>query len=157
ETIAPLPVGLNHLGMTALDGKVYVTGGYADVNFNIDQNATYAYDPTTNTWIRVADMPAPRAAHAMVAVDGKLYGIGGVGPRADEPWSYDPTTDKWDTSPAAMPTPREHLTTVGFGELLYGIGGRTGGTNLGTFSQFEIEFNRWSALPDMPTPRGGLT
>ncbi len=157
ETVAPLPIGLNHLGMTALDGKLYVTGGYADVNFTVDQNATYAYEPTANVWTRAANMPAPRAAHAMVAVAGKLYVIGGVGPGAGETWSYDPSTDSWDTSLAAMPMPREHLATVGFGELLYGIGGRVGGANLGTLSQFEIGFNRWSALPDMPTPRGGLT
>ncbi|MEO8609424.1 MAG: kelch repeat-containing protein [Chloroflexota bacterium] len=158
KTVAPLPIGLNHLGMAALDGHLYVTGGYTDVNFTVDQTATYAYDPSANAWTRLADMPAPRAAHAMVAADGKLYVIGGVGPRATETWSYDPAADSWDASLPAMPIPREHLASVSFGELFYGIGGRADGNNLGTFSQYEIPFSRWSEpLPNLPTPRGGLT
>jgi hypothetical protein len=158
EAVAPLPVGLNHLGMAALDGHVYVTGGYADVNFNVDQTATYVYDPAAKAWTRAADMPAPRAAHTMVAAAGKLYIIGGVGPRATETWSYDPASDSWDASLPPMPIPREHLASVSFGELFYGIGGRTDGKNLGTFSQYTIQFGRWTEpLPDMPTPRGGLT
>jgi hypothetical protein len=156
-TVAALPVGLHHLGMAALDRLIYVTGGYSNMDFTVDQAATYVYDPAADSWTQVADMPAPRAAHGMATLNGKLIVVGGVGPRAEETWMYDPVTDTWDNSAPPMPSPREHLAVIGMENLFYAIGGRIDGTNFGIIEQYEPEFGRWTSLTPMPTARGGLT
>jgi len=38
-----------------------------------------AYDPATNTWTKKADLPTARGGHSSVAVNGKIYVIGGGG------------------------------------------------------------------------------
>jgi N-acetylneuraminic acid mutarotase len=133
-----------------------VSGGYSG-DFSSYQPAVYAYDSETDAWEGVTELPAPRAAHAMVAIDDLLYVVGGVGPRSDELWIYDPETDTWDTSAAPLPTPREHLAAVMLDGLLYVVGGRTEAGNLGTLEVYDPATDEWTALADMPTPRGGIT
>ena len=36
------------------------------------------YDPATDTWMRMADMPTPRFLLAVQAVDGEVYAVGGA-------------------------------------------------------------------------------
>jgi N-acetylneuraminic acid mutarotase len=40
-------------------------------------NTVEEYDPVTNTWTTMANMPTPRFGLAAVAVNGKIYAIGG--------------------------------------------------------------------------------
>jgi non-specific serine/threonine protein kinase len=40
--------------------------------------------------------------------------------------------------------------------LVYTVGGRTGAGNLAAFEAYEPAAGRWTKLPDLPTPRGGL-
>ncbi len=73
--LAPLPEALHHAALAASGGRLILTGGYAGMGFTPDQRATFAYDPGRNQWSPLADMPGPRAAHAMVALDGMLYAL----------------------------------------------------------------------------------
>src|SRR3954453_8590032 len=47
QTRAPMPQGLNHLGMAALDGLVYVAGGSVG---GTPTNGLFAYDPRDDSW-----------------------------------------------------------------------------------------------------------
>jgi N-acetylneuraminic acid mutarotase len=152
-----VPERLHHLGMAALEGRIYITGGYTGEDFNPDNPFTWVFDPTTNLWSRAADMPAPRAAHASVALDGLLYVVGGVGPNSHELWAYNPATNSWDRTRAPLPTLREHLTAAGVNGKLYVIGGRWSGGNQGTLEEYDPAANSWTSRPLMPTARGGLT
>ena len=111
--------------------------------------------PETDEWTFVTELPGPRAAHAMVAIDDQLYIIGGVGP-STQLWVYDIEADDWDLSRAEMPTLREHLTAVMLDGKLYVIGGRWR-DNVGTLEVYDPEADEWTELTQMSTPRGGLT
>jgi hypothetical protein len=155
---APMPAPLHHLGMAALGGRIYVTGGYDGEDFNIDVEQAWAYDPGANAWSPIADMPAPRAAHAAVALGGLLYVVGGVGPDSARLWTYDPATNTWDASRAPLPAPREHLTAAAVGGKLYAIAGRWFPPgNVATLEEYDPVANTWTARASIPTARSGLT
>ncbi len=78
-TQAPMPTARVPALVAASNGKLYALGGRASVIgpggalFRVEE-----YDPATNTWVRVADMPTPRVSlGAAEASNGKLYAIGG--------------------------------------------------------------------------------
>lgn len=114
--------------------------------------------PKAGEWRRIADVPAPRAAHAMAEIGGKLYVAGGVGPDSTVLWVYDPATDRWDASRKPLPSAREHLAAAVVDGRLYAIGGRWGGQgNLATVEAYDPATDRWTRKRDMPTARSGFT
>jgi hypothetical protein len=70
-------------------------------------------------------------------------------------YALDLRTLRWRIVPG--PTPREHLGVAALGGLIYALGGRTAGfdTNRATAERYDPRRRAWSALPDMPTARGG--
>lgn len=157
SVLEPLPLPLHHTGAAAAAGRIFVAGGYTDLEFRVDNPRAFAFDPTSGSWSRIADMPAPRAGHALAASGGSIYAVGGVGPGSAEVWAYDPESNEWETGLAPMPTPREHLTVVAAGGLIYAIGGRAGGRNLATVEVYDPVSDGWEELPGLPTPRSGLS
>jgi N-acetylneuraminic acid mutarotase len=94
----------------------------------------------------------------MVAHDGQLYVIGGVGPEPATVLVYDPTQDRWSRLASPLPTLREHLAAVALDGRIYVIGGRWRGQgNLAAVEILDPASAQWSAAAAMPTPRGGLT
>lgn len=155
---APLPEPVHHPGVTAAAGRLLVMGGYTGLNFDVDHDAVWAYDPAEDAWERLPDMPAPRAAHVLATVDGVVHVIGGVGPDAREVWRFDADAETWLEPAAPLPTPREHLAVAVLDGRIYAIAGRVPGRgNVGTVEVFDPAENAWSAAPDLPTPRSGLT
>ncbi|HEX7004742.1 MAG TPA: kelch repeat-containing protein [Trueperaceae bacterium] len=155
RVLEPLPLPLHHTAAVGVGGRVLVAGGYTDLEFRSDNSAAWAFDPTSGSWERIADMPAPRAAHALVEIAGLVYAVGGAGPRSEELWAYDPSADSWRTDLAAMPTPREHLTAVAIDGLLYAIGGRVGRRNLAVVEVYDPATDSWTSAPPVPTARSG--
>jgi N-acetylneuraminic acid mutarotase len=131
---APFPEPDEELYGVALNGKMYVIGGWDDGKA---AGINYEYDPATDKWTHKKGMP--RSAHhaAIAAANGKLYVIGGFVPPKDtqiptggawEPiadvWEYDPVTDSWK-SLAPLPTKRGAAVAVEVGGKIYVIGGAT--------------------------------
>jgi Kelch motif len=75
--LPPVPVGTGSPGVTALGGKVVVTGGGEDEiepsNDGFLFKAVYAYDPKTNEWTRLPDMRHARHGHVAAAVADRVY------------------------------------------------------------------------------------
>jgi hypothetical protein len=149
-----LPVAVNHAMAATLDGVLYVAGGN-DGRGPSDQVARLDGD----RWRRLAPLPRGRQAGGLVALDGRLYLVGGVveGGLASDTQVYDPAADRWSAAPG-LPTPREHLGAAATGGRVYVVGGRTGGigSNLAAAEAFDPGSGRWSAVADLPTARGGL-
>ena len=131
---APFPVPDEELYGVALNGKMYVIGGWDEGKA---AGLNYEYDSATDKWIQKKGMP--RASHhaAIAAANGKIYVIGGfVAPKdiqvptggAWEPiadvWEYDPAADSWK-SVAPLPTKRGSAVAVEVGGKIYVIGGAT--------------------------------
>jgi N-acetylneuraminic acid mutarotase len=156
RTLADMPEGRNHAGAAALDGQLYVSGGYLQTTAT---RSLYRYDPSRNTWTTLADMPGGRAAHALIGFAGKLFAVGGVirGERDWTPmWVYDVATDRWSADYPALPTQREHVTGVEVGGRLYVIGGRYL-SNVPTVEIYDPDVNAWIEGPNRPTPASAMT
>jgi hypothetical protein len=124
---APVPLvdGPSQSSVVAASGKIYVIGGGlgAGPNTRIDQ--LWAFDPSTNTWTRKADVPAPGVGAnfgSAALLGGKIYAFGGViGPPgpitiARTLWRYDVAGDSWSRG-ADLPTDN-------FGAAVAAIGGK---------------------------------
>ena len=149
-----LPVAVNHAMAATLDGVLYVAGG------NDDQGpSTQLARLDGNGWRTLAALPQGRSAGGLVALDGRLYLVGGVvdGGLAADTQVYDPDADRWSSAPG-LPTPREHLGAAAAGGRVYVVGGRVRGVgnNLAAAEVFDPGAGRWSAVADLPTARGGL-
>jgi N-acetylneuraminic acid mutarotase len=97
---APLPLARNHLGAAAVGGKVYAVGGQQEQ----DDEATFrdevdVYDPSTDTWTPVADLPSPKShiTSATVVRDGQILVLGGETDNnpTNTVSSYNPATNSW--------------------------------------------------------------
>lgn len=155
-TVAPLPEGRNHMGLATLGGRLYAVGGYSGpISASAATADVWAYDSAADSWATVAPLPAPRAAHALVADSEHLYVVGGVGPDARATLVYDLTGDRWDAL-APILTEREHPAAAVLDGRIYAIAGRAGGDNLDVAEVYLIAENRWETIPSLPTARSGL-
>jgi N-acetylneuraminic acid mutarotase len=131
---APFPEPDEELYGVALNGKMYVMGGWADGKA---AGVNYEYNPTTDRWTKKQPMPRPAHHAALAAANGKLYVMGGFVPPKDsaipvggawEPidnaWEYDPAADSWK-SLAPMPGKRGSALAAEVGGKIYVIGGAT--------------------------------
>jgi N-acetylneuraminic acid mutarotase len=170
----PMPTPRGASGWAVLNGRIHVVGGNAQgpetvahtvgVLMTDDRsvNTHEAYDPVTDTWMRLQPMPTPRNHLGAAAAGGRLHAVLG---RADGNYIltthevYDPATDSWSTAPE-VPTGRSGVAVLEHGGLVYAFGGeRLDEGNRRTFDaaeRFDPATDAWERLPPMPTARHGL-
>jgi hypothetical protein len=75
------------LGAAALNGKIYVVGGWNNVDGALQGplQSGEVYDVVAGAWIRMPNMPHHRLAAGTVVLFGKLYVAGGHLGDADQP------------------------------------------------------------------------
>ena len=131
---APFPEPDEELYGAAVNGKLYVIGGFAGGKA---RGINYEYDPATDKWTKKKPMPRPSHHAALAAANGKIYVSGGfVAPEGttipvgaawepvDDAWEYDPATDSWK-SLAPLPGKRGAAVAVEVDGKIYVIGGVT--------------------------------
>jgi N-acetylneuraminic acid mutarotase len=155
-----MPRALTHVGLAALDGKLYVAGGFvADIHRDAQPDA-FVYDPRTDRWQALPPLPKPRASVGLVALNGRIHAIGGRAPndalQADHD-VFDPATGRW-TSAAPLPVARDHLVAVVAKGRIHVIGGRTGDYTDVTAHHdvYDPATDAWQPAPPMPTPRSAM-
>ena len=152
--VALLPdAGLNAPAAVALDGRIYVIGGFETVT-NVPTSRVRVFTPATGQWREVAPLPAPRGGHAAAVLDGRIHVIGGGNSQrtlADHD-VYDPVADRWT---AATPLPRAEGSpaAVTWNGRLYAIGGRSGERDFGAVDIYDPATRAWIAGPAL-SPRG---
>ena len=83
SVLAALPASNSETGVAALDGKIFVVGGYPSDRKTVA--TVQMYDSATDKWQIVAPLPVP-LNHVMAAgVNGKVYVIGGQTTESSEP------------------------------------------------------------------------
>lgn len=157
--IAPLPVTLACMASAVADGKLYVFSG-ASLDGSVDEPRpfVYVYDPATNFWTRLDDMPRPRKNAAAVELGGLIYVVGGLtqgyGVGGLVPWVdvYDPTTDTWTQAPD-LPIPLvDHALTVCHGRI-WTLGGLNEWPNvLSSVYSFRPGSDHWREELPLPEP-----
>lgn len=158
EELAPLPRALNHVGAAVYRGDLYVLGGYGERVDAQTNDGFYRYDPETDRWSRLPDMPVPRAAMAVGVMGDKLVVAGGARDRVpkSDAFAFDFGTHEWSRL-ASMHSRREHVGDAVAGDSLYVLGGRAPDSlAVDTAERFDLAANRWETLPPMPVPVGGL-
>jgi len=144
-----------HIGASAASGGMIYVFSF----WKADRRTTMAqtYDPSADSWKRIADLPDTIVDACAAAVRGKLYLIGGGdGPLLSSVYEYDPATDGW-TARKNMPTARANLSCAAVGGLIYAIGGiDSSGAVVPTVEVYDPRADRWTGAADMPVGRYGF-
>lgn len=122
--------------VSVVNGKIYAMGGTGWPQIPNHPGPFLAsvevYDPKTNRWTEITEMPTPKSGHTASVINGKIYVIGG-GFRGNGLFEYlsaievyDPEADRW-TQESDMPVGKSgHEAEVINGEI-YILGGSSAG------------------------------
>ena len=112
-----------HMGVAALDDRVYAVGGRAGTLAGF--GAVEVLDPGSGSWTPLPDLPTPRGGMAATATsNGFVVAAGGEeeGGTFDEVEAFDVAAEEWVALPA-MPTARHGVGVVAAGTTVYVIAG----------------------------------
>jgi DNA-binding CsgD family transcriptional regulator/N-acetylneuraminic acid mutarotase len=163
DTLAPLPQAVANGAAAAIGGHLYVAGG------NLSANDGHAVADTLNIyaiaddeWLDGLTLPNPLTGAALVASADALYLLGGWDGVAmrDEVWRLAVDEDglpagNWELV-TRLRTPRAFFGAVAADDAMYVVGGYDGRQELSDADLFSLTDGRWTALPPLSTPRGGL-
>ena len=125
---AALPVPRDHLAAVASEPFVYAVGGRLLSSANTS-GAFERYDPGTNTWQRLPDLPTPRGGLGAAISGDRLVAAGGEDASKvfAEVEAFDIRTGQWSGLPV-MVTPRHGLGAASVdGQFLSLVGGTVAG------------------------------
>lgn len=128
--------------------------------------------PTINRdsrWRSGPSLPVKRDEPRAVAIDGRVYLVGGVDAveqsddglllqSLDDLTRFDPETRTYE-SLAPMPRALNHMAAVAYDGDLYVLGGyqqRIDANTRSEFFRYDVERDRWSRLPPLPSPRAAM-
>src|SRR5438105_712869 len=124
---APMPRGLDHIGVAVLGDKIVSVGGFTSSVHSGAQDKVFEYDPAKDSWRELAPLSKARGSVAVAPLDGKIHAIGGRG--VDNTFTvathevYDPASNTWKEA-APLPKARDHLALVAVDGRIHAIGGR---------------------------------
>lgn len=182
-----MPRPAHHVMVAPLGGKTYVFGGFVGSEASGEKTAetgwqpiddSWVFDPATGEWSLLASMPSPRGAGWAVALDGKIFVIGGVqandrnDPAAPiSPNSpqrvlgtveeYDPASDTWHRR-SPMPTARNHFIAEAVDGKIYAVGGRLGAAHItvaddtNVIEAYDPANDQWLDKGRAPIRRSGM-
>jgi N-acetylneuraminic acid mutarotase len=123
---ATAPMARYEAAGAVVNNRLYVFGGYRNQQIQATARSD-VYDPTTDKWSRIADMPEP-LTHAGQAVYGNtIWLVGGFvgdnpGPGTAHVWRYYPRTNTWKRGPN-LPAARGAGAAAIIGHQLHFFGG----------------------------------
>ncbi|HKT02762.1 MAG TPA: carboxypeptidase regulatory-like domain-containing protein [Rugosimonospora sp.] len=125
--LAPYPEATSWVSCGAIGTRIYCAGGLNEGNSG--SRHAFSYDPVTNIWSPVADLPLDLWGSAYTVAGGKLLISGGAALGSsvvtNQGYAYDPATDAWAALPNANNAAYRGAGTCGF----YKVGGNPGGSS----------------------------
>jgi len=125
----PLREARQGVQVAAVDGKLYAIGGVCsrDKNFRLSQ-AFERYDPDSDNWESLPDLPVPIFAPGIAVIQGKIFVIGGstitngTQEASNRVYVFDTSTNTWGT---ATPLPKgiQFLGVAFIDNRIYVVGG----------------------------------
>ena len=173
QVVSELPTQRKSFSTAVVDGKIYLIGG---TRFENDRDGPFGmslvevYDPETNTWQRLADMPTARTGSRAAAVNGKIYVLAGYVGKDHQGAKdlkrvemYDPQTDTW----VRKQDMSRRRATFGIGVVagkIYAIGGTVhpgdrkpeDPRRVDLVEVYNPTTDTWAKRADMPTRRRGV-
>ncbi|MBY5994266.1 kelch repeat-containing protein [Ferrimonas balearica] len=161
-TLAAKPgTAVENLAVAAYNGDLYAFGGSSGP-FSGAVNDSYRYDPGSNSWQSIADMPVALGGIRAEVIGNKIYiagGMDGNGASVNSLLIYDPANNSWQTGPS-MSQVRDNPGTAAVNGKLYVMGGRHRQSNgdtvegeLNTMEIYDPGSNSWSNGANLPTGR----
>ena len=157
----PLPRGLERFGIAALNGRVYAAGGFAMGGFDPENEAVgpsakmWSWSPDIGAWQSEIAMPAARADFSLLALDGRLYAVGGL-LGEDNIFVFDPAEKSWETIEITSGVTRRGAAAVVGDGRIYIIGGLAGSETVARVDIYDPSTDIWSRGPDLPDARSGV-
>ena len=162
-TAAPLPDPRNHLSAANINGLIYAIGGqFGHDNVVVDQKFLDVYDPNTNIWSRLANLPSERSHFepGTLVYDNKIIIVGGR--RANfffnDVTQYDPILNQWNEL-CELPNNILAPAAKAFGNRLIvangGIDGTSNPTNATRWLPIQQIANQAPVASNIATPISG--
>lgn len=144
--------------VAAAGGLLWVFGGksYTDCSPDSHCSQVHSWDPVRGLWTAAPDMPAQHAAGAAVAVDHRIFLLGGGEgglPATARVDVFDTRSMTWSRGPD-LPAPRAFFAAVADGPILYVLGGIEGaGKAVDTAFALDTGTGTWRTLALLPAAR----
>jgi N-acetylneuraminic acid mutarotase len=136
--LAPMLSGQGEAAAAALDGKIYLAGGYDT------HRALQIYDTATGAWTAGPLLPAGTDNAGAIAYGGKLYFVGGEA--AVRLQIYDPAANSWSAGPA-LPSPRFSSSVELIDAQVHVAGGwsfdRSNNVSIATHDAWDLAAGSW--------------
>ena len=119
------PMPREHLGVTALGGRIYAVGGRT-AGFDTNMALVEVFNPRTGRWTRLPKVPGRRGGTGAAGTGRSIVSVGGEAPSGTirTVYRYDVRSRRWSRLPN-LPTPRHGLGVAAVGGKVYVIGGGT--------------------------------
>uniref|UniRef100_A0A8D0BX51 Kelch like family member 23 n=2 Tax=Salvator merianae TaxID=96440 RepID=A0A8D0BX51_SALMN len=147
--IADMIKGVGNATACVLKEVIYVTGGHYGYRGSCTYDKIQSYHSNTNAWTIMTTSPSPEYGLCSVALENKLYLVGGQTTITD---CYDPEQDVWKQK-ADMIERRMECGAVVMNGCIYVTGGYSAskGSYLQNIEKFEPECNKWEIVGSLPT------
>ena len=176
ESRAPVPDARTEVSVAADDSLIYLIGGYGrgEGRRPAAPRAMLAYDPASDRWTELGEIPEGLNHSSVAVLEGKLYILGGFRGATRSATGavriYDPIQRTWRDG-APMPTARGALAVAVLDGKIHAIGGNAAqGVDLdahdhglaardrsvGTHEVYDPAQNTWTRLEPMLTARNHL-
>ena len=180
RVISELPTQRARFATAVVEGKIYLIGGTLFEHERgvrrenepgiwrgpFGMSLVEVYDPQTNTWERLTDMPTVRSGAKTVVVDGKIYVLAGKVGKDNQAVNlttlkvvemYDPQTDTW----VRKQDMSRRRASFGIGVVagkIYAIGGTVdiqpeAPWRVDLVEVYDPATDTWAKRADMPTRR----
>ncbi|XP_043944131.1 kelch-like protein 42 [Protopterus annectens] len=120
NTLPTNMINVRGYSSAVLDNYLFIVGGYRMTSQEIA--AAHCYNPCKNEWNQIAPMNQKRSNFKLLAVNGKLYAVGGQSLCSVE--CYSPEADWWSFV-ASLPDPLAEFSACECKGLIYVMGGYT--------------------------------
>lgn len=119
------PTPREHLGVTALGGKIYAVAGRT-AGFDTNMARVEVFNPRTGRWTRLPKVPGRRGGTGAAGTGHWIVSVGGEATSGTirTVYRFDVKRRRWTRLPN-LPTPRHGLGVAAVGGKVYVIGGGT--------------------------------
>ena len=149
-------------GISAVvDGKLYVFGGFFDKDLQVAAQVD-RYDPVTDTWTSIGQMPVPTTHLNPVVDDHTIWFAGGFvgnhpGPVTANVWKYDVINNIWSAG-TALPEARAGGALARNGRTLHYFGGFLADRDTTATDHWTLNLDdplaSWQTAAPLPEPLG---
>ena len=128
---------------------------------SIGINVISAEEPSKEVWNQLAPMPTARTETIAIAVEEKIYVLGGYNIHQkgiDSVEVYNTMTNSWEKI-APLPQELNHMAAAAYNNEIYVIGGYANFEPITSDKLYiyNIQSDTWRQGPSMPSPRAALT